>query len=43
MDNSPFEYVVSAGDVAILSIVLSINFSLWMGVFVYLYLNRGNK
>jgi len=38
-----FLYVLSAGDVAISSIVLSIVFSLWVGVILCGLLNRGEK
>lgn len=42
MSNPLFQYVVTAGDVAIVTIVLFITFSLWSGVFLYLYINRGD-
>lgn len=30
-----FQFIVSAGDVAVTSLILLITFSLWMGVFFY--------
>jgi len=36
MDNATFQYVLSAGDVAITSIIIAISFTLWIGAFLHL-------
>ncbi len=38
-----FQYTVTASDVVITSIIIAISFSLWIGVFIYLFLKRGDK
>lgn len=40
MEDTAFQYVLSAGDVAITTIIIAISFTLWIGVFIYL--NRRN-
>lgn len=43
MDTQLFQYVISAGDVAIVTIVIAITFSLWGGFLLYLYSKRSDQ
>jgi len=43
MEGSTFQYVLSAGDVAITSIIIAISFTLWIGAFLYLSNRSSNK
>lgn len=43
MESSSFQYVLSAGDVAITAVIVSIAFTLWIGVFIYVFFNRGES
>lgn len=43
MENPLFLYVVSAGDVAIATVVIAITFTLWGGFLIYLLSRQGKS